>query len=393
MPQKPIRILRLISRLNVGGPAIHTILLSDRMRERGYETRLVSGREGEREGNMYQLADERGVEPVFIESLGREINLKNDYVSYREICRQIHDFKPHIVHTHTAKAGTLGRIAAYRCKVPIILHTYHGHVLHGYFGKLKSEVYRRVERFLGTLTDSLIAISITGMDELVSMQIAPREKFVTIPLGLDLEKFRCAKERHRGKIRSELGLTEKESLVGIVARLVPIKNHYEFFEVVRRIAPRHPDIHFLVVGDGPLRGELEDFVKQQTYAPQVHFLGMREDLPEIYADLGLVILTSKNEGLPVALIEALASGTPIVGADVGATHELKAPFWASGTYAPGDVDHLEVTIVEWHEKQDDWNIITREMKDQIIRRYGIDRLVDDLDRHYRHWMGLKGIVP
>jgi glycosyltransferase involved in cell wall biosynthesis len=381
----------LIARLNVGGPAIHTILLTDKLRERGYETMLVSGREGEREGNMYALAEERGVEPVFIEELGREVSFRDDYTSYKAVCRLIHEFKPHIVHTHTAKAGAIGRIAAHRCKVPVIVHTFHGHVLRGYFGPIKNEIYRRVEKYLARRSTCLVTVSARAKDELSSLGVAPAEKFVPIPLGLDLERFRDAHRDHHGELRAELGLSADAYLVGIVARLAPVKNHYEFFAGVERVAPDHPHIQFVVVGDGPLRDELEGFVRSKPWAKQVHFLGMRHDLVRIYGDLDLAVLTSKNEGLPVALIEALAAGIPILGSDVGATHELLGPCWAAGVYPPGNIEQLVVSILEGSRGRRDYSTITREVKDHIIQRYGIERLAQDLDGLYRSLLGRVGL--
>ncbi len=388
MNSEPVRILRIIARLNVGGPAIHTICLTNRLVERGYETLLVSGREGDREGNMYDLAESQGVQPHFIETLGREVDLRSDLASYREICRLIHQFKPHIVHTHTAKAGALGRLAAHRCKVPLIVHTFHGHVLRGYFGKPKTEFYRRVEKQLGKWSTKLVTVSTAARDELAAMGVAPMDKFVPIPLGLPLEKFRDAKRLHKGKIRNELGLDENHFLVGIVARLAPIKNHREFFQAAKLISAEHSNFRFLVIGDGPLRSELEELVREMKIEDQVIFLGMRADLDVIYGDLNVSVLTSKNEGLPVALIEALASGTPIVGSDVGATHELKNSSWASGIYPPGDVEVLAGAIMEAYRRYSDYQLITREMKSEIIRRYSVERLVDDIDRLYTDMRGL-----
>lgn len=393
MTPRPVRVLRIIARLNVGGPAIHTICLANRLRERGYETLLVSGREGEREGNMYDLAEREGVVPRFVETLGREIDPRSDLASYREICRIIHEFKPDIVHTHTAKAGALGRLAAHRCKVPVIVHTFHGHVLRGYFGRLKADFYRRVEKQLAKWSTCLVTVSAAARDELSSMGVAPPEKFVPIPLGLPLEKFRDAKRLHHGKLRAELGLEDRHYLVGIVARLAPVKNHVEFFEAARRIAPKHPDFRFIVVGDGPLRQELEADVDALGIRDKVFFLGMRSDLEVIYGDLDLSVLTSKNEGLPVALIESLASGIPTVGSDVGATRELNDPSWASGVYPPGNIEELVAAILEGYNQRKPYEIMTREMKAEVIRRYSIDRLVNDMDALYRRLCAPYGIQP
>lgn len=390
MSHEPIRLLRLIARLNVGGPAIHTTLLTHYMKERGYDTRLVAGVEERREGNMLYLAKEKGVEPIILPELGREIRPRRDWIAYKKICRIIEEFRPHILHTHTAKAGALGRLAAGKYGIPVVVHTFHGHVLKGEFGPIKSEIFRRIERYLAKWTDKLIFISETGRDELVAMRVAPPEKFAVVYVGLELEKFRDAK-KSRGRIRAELGLAEEDFLVGMVARLASIKNHHEFLEAARRILPEYPKIHFALIGDGPARDTIVAKAAEMGIGPRLHFLGMREDMVQVHADLDLCVLTSKNEGLPVAFLEALSSGTPILGSDVGATRELRKPGFPVGLYALGNVDELVVGIIDAYEGREQYSTSGRESKDEIIRRFSIHRLVDDLDRLYRALLAEKGV--
>lgn len=390
MSQEPIRILRLIARLNVGGPAIHTQLLTHYLKDRGYDTRLVTGREENREGNMLYIAREKGIEPVIIPELSREIRPQQDWISYKKIRQQIEEFRPHIVHTHTAKAGALGRIAAHKCGVPVIVHTFHGHVLRGEFGPVKSEVFRRIEKYLARFSDRLIFISGTGRDELIKMGVAPPEKFEVVHLGLELEKFRDAKKR-RGAIRQELGLTENDFLVGMVARLASIKNHEEFLQAGARILPDHPEIHFAVIGDGPAADGIIAKSREMGLEGRVHFLGMRQDMVQVHADLDLAVLTSKNEGLPVAFLESLSAGNPILGSDVGATHELKRPDWPVGTYPLGNLEEFIVGVLDIYKNRVVYANQARQVKDEIIRRFNIKRLVDDLDGLYRRLLAEKGV--
>jgi glycosyltransferase involved in cell wall biosynthesis len=381
----------MIARLNVGGPAIHTTLLTKYMEEKGYQTLLVSGREEKYEGNMLYLAEEKGVKPVIINEMSREIRPRQDWISYKKICRLMEEFKPDIVHTHTSKAGTLGRLAAHKYKVPVVVHTFHGHVLRGEFGPIRSEVFRQVEKFLARYTDRLVFISGTGKGELVELGVAPPEKFAVVYLGLELEKFRNAKQQ-RGAIRHELGLSEDDYLVGMVARLAGIKNHAEYFEAIRRIAPTNPNIHFAVIGDGPTREQLSAIVRDMKIQSNVHFLGMRQDMVQVHADLDLCVLTSRNEGLPVAFLEALSSGTPILGSDVGATRELRLPNWPVALYPLGNVDEFVIAVLDIHKNREPYSAMAREVKDLVIKRFSIHRLVDDLDRLYRQLLEEKKVV-
>lgn len=318
----PIRVLRVITRLNIGGPAIHTILLTQALNDGvQFRSTLVAGSTTEREGDMLDLAEAKGVAPVMLAELGREISPFDDLRALARMVRLIRSERPDVVHTHMAKAGTVARVAAAVCGVPVVIHTYHGHVFHGYFSPRKTRVFLAIERALARVTSRIVVVGDRQRDEIAGFGVAPRGKLLPIRLGLELERFLDA-ERHRGELRAELGLGADQPLVGIVARLVPIKAHEDFFEAALAVRERYPDATFLVVGDGERRATLEALVHARGLRPQVRFLGWRKDLPRVYADLDVVALASHNEGSPVALIEALASARPVVSTAVGGVPEV-----------------------------------------------------------------------
>lgn len=316
-----IRVLRVIARLNVGGPALHATLLTEKLDPTRYESRLVAGGEGPREGNYLELYGRSVDRLTILPELGREIQGWSDLRALVQLVRLIREFRPHILHTHTAKAGVLGRIAARLVGVPIVIHTYHGHVFHGYFSPAKTRFFLTVERWLARHTDRLLTVSASLRRELLDLGIGSPERFTVIPLGLELDRFlNC--EDVRGQLRAELGVNPETLLVGIVARLVPIKRHTCFLEAAAEVARRYPKCQFLLVGDGEERVELEHLCSRLALNGRVRFLGWRRDLERIYADLDLVVLTSANEGSPVSLIEAMASGKPVVAARVGGVPDL-----------------------------------------------------------------------
>ncbi|HEV7499728.1 MAG TPA: glycosyltransferase, partial [Vicinamibacteria bacterium] len=222
------RVVRLFSRLNIGGPSVHVILLTAGLREMGYETRLVVGREAPSEGNLLDMARQRGIEVEQLGGLGREIRPFADLFTLWQLYRLIRKARPAIVHTHTAKAGVLGRIAARLAGVPVVVHTYHGHVLRGYFGPLKTAFFRRLETVLNRFTDVAVTVSAALRDDLAQMGVAPREKIRVVPLGLDLARF--ARPHPRGELRAACGAADGDVLIGVVGRLVPIKDIDCFLE-------------------------------------------------------------------------------------------------------------------------------------------------------------------
>jgi glycosyltransferase involved in cell wall biosynthesis len=340
---KPLRICRVIARLNVGGPAQHIIQLTAGLDSQRFEQLVVTGVEGPGEASSLPLARARGIDPLVIPELGREVSPREDAVTLLKLYRLFRGWRPHVVETHTAKAGTLGRLAALLAGVPRRVHVFHGHVFHGYFSPAKTRVFLEIERALARATTRIIALGEVQRQELLGYGVGRPETVVSIPLGLELTPFRDA-ERLRGRLRAELGLpvlagapaaTSRGSgaggggeaqaetpLLGIVGRLVPIKAHEVFLAAAARIVEVVPGARFVVVGDGERRAELEAMASQPPLRGHVHFLGWRSDTPAIYADLDLLLLTSNNEGMPVSIIEAMAAGKAVVATDAGGTRSV-----------------------------------------------------------------------
>lgn len=351
---KRVKILRIIARLNIGGPAIHAILLTANLDKERFESILIAGNISAYEGDMSYLARNKGVNPVFINELGREISWKDDLVALWKIFKIIRLKNPDIVHTHTAKAGTLGRFSVILCnglaflkncnnkirrffllksrvkdaKKIKLVHTFHGHVFHSYFGWGKTRIFLLIEKALSRFTDKIITISPEQATDICdNYKIAGRNKISVVSLGLDLNKFLYSK-RNGEQFRNEYCLNNELVLIGIVGRLVPIKNHLMFFDAIKIFCKQCPDIiaRFIVVGDGELRNELNDYVIKTGIERDVVFAGWHEQLDDIYAALDIVGLTSFNEGTPVSLIESMASGKAVAATNAGGVRDLMGEF-------------------------------------------------------------------
>jgi len=318
---KRIKVLRIITRQNIGGPAFQTILLTSHLDHNRFESILVKGSEGKDEGDMDELAKSKKIELIYVKELSREISLRKDLIAFWKLYRIIRREKPDIVHTHTAKAGTLGRFAARLAGVPIVVHTFHGNIFEGYFSSLKSKLFLNIERLLASLSSKVIAISHSQKQALLKYKICNPGRISCIPLGLELEPF-LNSEKKKGIFRKELNLDEGIPLIGIVARLVPIKGHIYFLEAAKLVSQDFPSAKFIVVGDGELRKKLMDLVTDLGIKDKVIFCGFRKNLTDIYADLDIVVLSSLNEGLPVSIIEALTAKKAVVATEVGGVRDL-----------------------------------------------------------------------
>ena len=376
------KIIRVIARLNIGGPAIHVILLSSRINHDQYETILLSGKEAPEEGNMLELAEREGVQPIIITNLGRELNLFRDLTTLLYLYRIFKKEKPDIVHTHTAKAGTVGRIAAVLAGVPIIVHTFHGHVLHGYFGKHKTNVFRWVERILAKWSTTIIAVSQQCKDDLIRYQIGTDETIRMIPLGLDLDRFSQTNPEARTLLRDEWGVPQDAFLFGMIARMVPIKRHEDLFRAIPLVLQQLPNTYFIIVGDGERRKELESLMQEIQIQHRCIFAGFRQDLERVYQAVDAVVLTSGNEGLPVAIIESLSSGKPVVSTNVGGVSELIQDGLTGYLAEPFNVKSIADNLIKMASDPHKAQSMGKQAQIDILKRFSIQRLVRDIEECY-----------
>lgn len=393
MPQR-IKILRIIGRLNVGGPAFHAINLTSRLHPDRFQTILAAGTEHPAEGSLRDLAASRGIELLTVPSMVSEANVgRRDLAAIRQLYGVIRRERPHIVHTHLAKAGFVGRVAARLARVPIIVHTFHGHVLHGYFNRTTSGLLRTMERTMAGITDCLVAVSHQVRRELLEYRIAPPAKLTVIPLGLELDRFRDGQE-HRGMFRTELGIAGDAPLIGIVGRIVPIKNHRLFLDAAARVGGGAPGARFVVVGDGVLRAETEAYARELGIANRVVFTGWRHDLPRVFADLDAVVVSSDNEGTPLSAIEAMAAGRPVVATNVGGLHDLIVDGETGRLVPPRDVQALSTAILDVLRDERHAASMGERARAGARERFGVERLVADIEKLYEHLLsGTTRTVP
>jgi glycosyltransferase involved in cell wall biosynthesis len=384
-------IARVIARLNIGGPATQAILMTEAFQKKGYRALLLTGTLPPGEGSMEYLAQERGVQPIKITQLSRKISSLGDLKSLWRLIRIFRRERPVILHTHTAKAGTLGRLAAMMSGVPVRVHTFHGHVFSGYFSPAVTRVFLTIERFLARHTDGIIAISGSQRNELVeTYKIAPPDKVFVIPLGFDLERF-LRVNGPQGSLRAAAACGPESTLVGWIGRMTAIKDPALFLESAARIHAALPTTQFVMVGDGELRHDCEARIRQATLDSKVTLAGWKRDLCPVYADLDLLLLTSINEGTPLALLEAMASGKSFVATDVGGVRDLmigtgrKEEGWErfnNGILVPRDALHLA--------KAAEYLLLRPELRQamgcagrEFVRKYySCTRLASDLEHLY-----------
>ena len=391
-----ITIARVIARLNVGGPAIQAILMTRDFRERGYHALLMTGTVAPGETSMEYLAQKKGVTPIRIAMMSRRLSFVSDLVSLYRLIDIFRRERPTIVHTHTAKAGALGRIAAILTDVPVRVHTFHGHVFSGYFGRIPNRLFIWIERLLARHTDRIIAISESQRRELVEVyRIAPADKVVTVPLGLELEHFLEARD-------SRALLCDAGPRIGWVGRITAIKQPELLAETASFVHVSCSAARFVVVGDGEARQDLEAQIADAGLTDVFQLLGVCDDMPSIYADLDFLLLTSRNEGTPVALLEAMASGKPFVATDVGGVRDLMVgqgrkqdgfEIFANGILAPMDGAVLARAVLFLSAHPDlrlKMGVVGRA---HVVRRFSHERLADDLERMYVELAAAKEFMP
>ncbi|HRE47288.1 MAG TPA: glycosyltransferase [Aggregatilineales bacterium] len=379
------KVLNVISRLNIGGIAPYLIPLTTHLRSLGFDAQLVAGNVGKNEGDMAYLTAKAGIEVISVPRLGRDISPLRDLATVRDLFRLFRRERPDIVHTHTAKAGFAGRVAAKMAGVPYIFHTYHGHVFSGYFSPRKTAFYKALDRFTAALSTHVITVANYLRRDLTEVHhiAAPHKVSVLIP-GYELGDL-YALQRGLSAFRDAHAIPLDAPLVGIVGRLVPIKNHDLFLQAAVKVSAGMPNTVFAIVGDGERRAEIEAQVDAFGLREHVRFTGWQTDLPPIYSDLDCLVLCSHNEGLPSSIIEALVTGVPVVATAVGGVVDLLAK--GRGELIPaGDAQALAAGVID--------ALRNPTVKDGAVTRRGSAFALYDMRpsaervaAFYREWLG------
>lgn len=388
MTETPIKVFNIIARLNIGGAAVVVSLLTEKLSEPAYpyQSYLVCGLVEDEEGDMTYYAREHGVQPIVLPEMGRSLHPLRDLVIVWKLYRLLREHQPEVVHTHTAKAGFVGRWAAKLAGVPVIVHTFHGHTFHGYFGPRKTRVFIVLEQITSHITDTIIALTQGLRRDLADVyQITRKERITVLPLGLDLEPF-ARTPRKSGTFRRQWNIPPDAPLIGIVGRFVPVKNHALFLRAAALIRQQMPDAHFVLIGDGELHHEILAQIDALGLRDAITLTGWQKEVTETYADLDVFVITSVNEGTPVTVIEALATGCPVVTTAVGGLPDLLDGGLLGRLVPSHDAEAVAAGVVRTLLHPPDTSIAQRAM----IDRYGIDRLVSDLDSLYRGLLARKG---
>lgn len=388
------RILRIINRFNLGGPTYNAAYLT-RYLDSSFETVLVGGPREDGEASSEFILDEMGVQYETIPEMKRSIDPLKDRSAYKRIRGLIRDLKPDIVHTHASKAGAIGRNAAFKEGVPLIFHTFHGHVFHSYFGKWRTRFYKAIEQRLARKSTRLIALSEEQKKELTEKhRIAGPEKVEVLPLGFDLARFREGMEEKRARFRERWGIAQHEKTIGIVGRLVPVKGHELFIEAFAALKARNDrPVKAFIIGDGPSRGRLMEQARRsglRVAGPEdrdpeaeLFFTSWIKAIDEVWAGMDIATLTSFNEGTPVSLIEAQAAERPVVSTRVGGISSI-VEHEGSGILL--EERDPEVFCSAWEKLLNDESLRLewgRKGWRSVRDRFSVERLCRDMEALYR----------
>lgn len=381
-----VKVLRVIARLNVGGPALHVAYLTEGLADRGYDTTLVAGSLARGEESMSRVAEDRGARIVTLPDLHREISPLNDVRAIFRLARLIREERPQILHTHTAKAGAVGRIAALlagRDRPPIIVHTFHGHVLRGYFNPLTTLGFRTLETWLARFTTRLIAVSPEVRDDLVRLGVAPSEKFSVIRLGIELGERVGGDDAVRRETRRQMGVADEAFVVGWVGRMTAVKRTDDVLLAFKELTERGVDAWLCLVGDGPDREHLEQRAHDLGIVRRCLFLGYQDDVAPYYAAIDALMLPSVNEGTPVSVIESLAAERPAVATRVGGVPDVLRDGVDGFLVDVGDAATLADRLAELAGDPARRAAMGKDGRARVLERYSVSRLVDDIDKLYR----------
>ena len=382
MKKKKIRILNIITRLSIGGVSKHVFILSRLFNDPPYRSIIVSGRCEDHEKDMFAEAKGYELEVIHVPEMKRSINPINDLLSVFKLYRIIKDLAPDVVHTHTAKAGVAGRIAAKLAGVKNIIHTFHGNNFQGYFGYLMSQVSINVERALALLSTRIIAISAQQKDELIKYRICPDRKICLIPLGFDFEEF-THQESDIGGFKRRYNIPPENKLVGFVGRLTDIKNPGAFIDIAAKVLEQRQDVTFAFVGDGDLTPHLKREVAQRGLSGQVIFTGYLTDLNPLYADLDATVLTSTNEGTPVVIIEAMVNRVLVLSTNVGGVPNMIKDKVSGYLFDSVDIEAYVQRLLYSFDHPEEVQPLLDSAEKDVVAKYGAERLRHDFARLFK----------
>jgi glycosyltransferase involved in cell wall biosynthesis len=379
-------IMHVIARLNVGGAALHVLQLAREQQRRGHDVVVVAGTLAAGEESMEYVADELGVSVRALPGLQRELSVRADGAAVRELRSLIRARRPDILHTHTSKAGATGRVAALlagRARPHAIVHSYHGHVLSGYFSPRRQRVFRLVERLLGRSTGALIAVSDEVRDDLVAFGVAPAERVVVVPYGFDLPEWTGADDEARERVRAELGVGPETFVVGWAGRLTAIKRPLDLVRTLHSLVALGVDAVLVLVGDGEDREQTEALARELGVEDRCRLVGFQQGMRAWYAAFDATLMTSANEGTPVVAIESLAAGRPLVATRAGGTGTVVADGESGFLEAVGDTDALARRLALLAGDPELRAQLGRHGADDVRARFATERMTDELDAVYR----------
>lgn len=382
-----MRIARVMTRLNLGGPARQALASDPLLVERGHALRVFAGTPAPGEGDLFDELARRGVDVVRVRGLARGVSLTGDFGALRALRRELVEFAPDVVHTHASKAGALGRRAVSKLPHVARVHTFHGHVLEGYFPEPLSKALVAFERRMARCTDRILAVSHATADDLVRLKVVEDpERLVVVPPGIDLDPLLAIGgpgAPAAGELRRLIGASHTDFVVGVIGRLAPVKRPAWALDVFELLAPRYPALHLVFIGDGVERGLVERRIGALApeLARRAHLVGARSDMPTVLIDLDAVLLTSKSEGLPIALIEAAAAGRPAVATDVGGVSEIVAHERTG--FVGRDVDELAFALAQLLDDRRLGPTMGQRARVRVAARHSASALADRLEEIYR----------
>ena len=384
--KKKIKILRIINRFNIGGPTYNATFLTKYLSE-DFETMLIGGLPEEGESDSLHILQEYGLDPILLEEMKRTPSFQGDRKAYKRLKEIIREFKPDIVHTHASKAGALGRKAAHELNVPVIIHTFHGHVFHSYFGKFKTRIYKLIERRLAKKSTGIVAISNLQKEELSKEHnICAGKKITVIPLGFDLNKFHENLEEKRQITRAEYSIMEDEVAICIIGRLAPIKNHTLFLESIELVSKQtDKKIAVFIVGDGAERISIELKIENMQLGSNVRFVltSWIKNIDYFNAGMDILCLTSNNEGTPVSLIEAQAANIPVISTDVGGVRDVVKDCVTGFIVPKNSKEKFSEKLLLLLENDDKRKVMSQNGWNFVKNKFHYTTLVDNMELYYK----------